>query len=74
MVLNVWYLNGPPSHVNLLFEYLTPVLSCIQVFSIQIVTVFLNKTRTGLERQNESAKRASYQIAKIFQCLIPGVP
>ena len=39
MVQNVRYSNGPPSHMTLPFEYRTPVLSSIQVFSIQMVTV-----------------------------------
>ena len=39
MVQNVRYLNGPPSHVTLPFEYRTPTLSGIQVFGIQMVTV-----------------------------------
>ena len=39
MVQSVWYLNGPPSHVTLPFEYLTPLLPGIHVFSIQMVTV-----------------------------------
>ena len=39
MVQNVWYLNGLQSHVTLLFEYPTPMLSGIQVFGIQMVTV-----------------------------------
>ena len=40
MVQIVWYLNGLPSHVTLPFEYCTPILSGIQVFSIQMVTVY----------------------------------
>ena len=39
MVQNVQYSNGPPSHVTLPFECRTPILSCIQVFGIQMVTV-----------------------------------
>ena len=35
MVQNVWYLNGPPSHVALPFEYGT-----LKLFSIQIIPVF----------------------------------
>ena len=38
-VQNVWYSNGPPSRMNLPFEYRTPILSGIQVFSIQMVAV-----------------------------------
>ena len=40
MVQNVCYYNGPPSHVILSFEYRTTILSCIQVLSSQMVTVF----------------------------------
>ena len=40
LVQNVLYSNGPPSHVTLPCEYRTPILSGIQVFGIQIVTVF----------------------------------
>ena len=36
-VQNVWYSTGLPSHVTLPFEYLTPILSSIQVFGIQMV-------------------------------------
>ena len=39
MFQNVHYLNGPPSHVTLPFEYQTPLLSGIQVFGIQMVTI-----------------------------------
>ena len=39
MVQNVQYLNGRPRHVTLPFEYWTPILSGIQVSSIQIVTL-----------------------------------
>ena len=45
MVQNVQYLNCPPIHVTLLFDYRTPILSGIQMnlvfklFSIQMVTV-----------------------------------
>ena len=46
----VWFFNGglkkpdygakcPPSHATLTFEYRTPILSGIKVFSIQTVTV-----------------------------------
>ena len=31
MVQNVWYSNGPPSHVTLTFEYPTPILSGMQM-------------------------------------------
>ena len=46
MFHNVWYLNGPPSHGTLPYEYLTPILSRILVssilaFFIQMVTVYL---------------------------------
>ena len=41
MVQNVQYLCGLPSHMTLPFEFQTPVLSRIQVFVIQIVTVML---------------------------------
>ena len=41
MVQHVWYLNGSPSHMTLPFEYWTPTLSGIQVFSIQMITVIL---------------------------------
>ena len=37
VVQNVWYLNGPPSHMTLPFEYRTPMYSdgyCIYEFSI----------------------------------------
>ena len=43
MVQNVRYLNGPPSHATLPFEYWTLILSGIQVFGIQMVTVLLLK-------------------------------
>ena len=39
IVQNVWFSNGLPSHVTLPFEYRTPTLSGIQVFSILMVTV-----------------------------------
>ena len=39
MVQNVRYWNGQPSHVTLPFEYGIPILSAIQEFGIQIVTV-----------------------------------
>ena len=39
MVQNVRYSNGPPSHVTLPFEYRILILSGIQVFGIQMVTV-----------------------------------
>ena len=39
MVPNVRYSNGPPSYVTVSFEYQTPILSGIQVFGIQVVTV-----------------------------------
>ena len=39
MVQNVRYTNGLPSHMILPFEYRTPILSGIQVFGIQMVTV-----------------------------------
>ena len=39
MVQNVCYLNGPPSHAILPFENRTSILSGIQVFGIQMVTV-----------------------------------
>ena len=40
MVQNVRYSNGPPSLMTLPFEYLTTKLSGIQVFGIQMVTIF----------------------------------
>ena len=39
MVQNVQNSNGPPSHMALPFEYRTLILSCIQVFDNQMVTV-----------------------------------
>ena len=39
MVQNVRYSNSTPSQMTLPFEYPTPILSSIQVFSIQMVTV-----------------------------------
>ena len=39
MVQNVQYSNGLPSHMTLLFEYQTPILSGIQMFGVQMVTV-----------------------------------
>ena len=42
MVQNVRYLNGPPSHMTLSYEYRTPILSGIQVFGIQMVTLFVS--------------------------------
>ena len=39
MVQTVRYSNGLPSHVTP-FEYLTPILSSIQMFGVQMVTVF----------------------------------
>ena len=39
MVQNAPYVNGPPSHVTITFEYQKPILSGIQVFGIQMVTV-----------------------------------
>ena len=39
LVQNVCYSNGLSSHVTLPFEYRTPILSGIQVFGIQMVTV-----------------------------------
>ena len=45
MVQNVWYYsNVPPDHVNLPFEYWAPILSGIQLISIQMVTVFAGFT------------------------------
>ena len=40
MVQNVRYLNCPPSHVTVPFEYPSPILLSIQVFSIQMVIVY----------------------------------
>ena len=40
MIQNVGYSSGPPSHMDLSFEYRTPILSGIQVFGIQMVTVY----------------------------------
>ena len=40
MVQNVQYLNGPPSHVTLPFEYLTPILSGIQMNLVFRCSVF----------------------------------
>ena len=56
------FFNGPPSYVTLPFEYRTPTLTGIQVFSIQVVTVILKYTflsrvlKSGLSVQNSNCK------------------
>ena len=40
VVQNVWYSNGPPSHVTLTFEYRTPILSDIQMNPVFRCLVF----------------------------------
>ena len=52
MVQNVWYLNGLPSHVTLPFEYRKPILSSIQVFSIQRLLYKIMHLKWGSEYQN----------------------
>ena len=42
------YSNGMPSHETLPFECWTPILSCIQVFGIQMVTVFDLETKMSI--------------------------
>ena len=76
MVQNVRYLNGLPSHVTLPFEYLTPILSSIQVFGIQMVTVHYsfpemkkqyNFVKSDETTSNELSQFPFFLIPKVLQ-------
>ena len=68
MVQNFWYLNGPPSHMTLPFEYQTPILSSIQVFGIQMDTVlyFLLISFQTLAKSLLPKKTFFYEKPEIF--------
>ena len=55
---NVWYLNGPPSHVTSPFEYPMPIVSGIQTSGTKMVTVLTlscyNKRSSQLFRFRDS--------------------
>ena len=56
MVQNVRYLNGPPSYVTWPFEYQTPIMSGIEVFGVQMVTV-LQSVSLGIWLINPHSSR-----------------
>ena len=49
-VKNVWDSNGPPSHMTLPFEHMTPVLSSIQMVTVQQLGLFLDHLLNGQDK------------------------
>ena len=73
MVQNVQYLRGLPSHVTLPFEYWKPILSGIQVCSIQMVSVFCILGRrdlpvfTSSQKTKDWADTITGKVATIYK-------
>ena len=63
MVQNVRYLNGPPSHVTLLFEYQTPIVSSNQMN--QVFRLLLNNSDA-----NSLDPRQHFDVSDFPMCLV----
>ena len=65
MVQNVRYLNGPQIPVTLPFEYWTPILSGIQMFGIQMFSVY-NSVVYHVNRKYLLATQEQYKYQSIL--------